>query len=168
MLKYHPPEIINCLRKRCLCCNKVSLSKISLTRLKNKRNKKLVLTIKIKVKKLATMAAFGFDKNVSNLYVDKHITTYFKKTFSLTHLHQRNKHLCNPSSQHCQYVWDMDDQIQLGKYGKSIKRCTGTSNRIYLLTIVKLKDPFQTRNLETHFLHTWINLRLSVLLFVFV
>ena len=48
MLKYHPPEIINCLRKRCLRCNKVSLSKISLTRLKNKKNRKLVLTIKLR------------------------------------------------------------------------------------------------------------------------
>ena len=48
MLKYHPPEIINCLLKRCLRCNEVTLAKISLTRLKNKRNKKLVLTIKLR------------------------------------------------------------------------------------------------------------------------
>ena len=102
MLKYHPPEIINCLRKRCLRCNKVTLAKISLTRLKNKKNKKLVLTIKLRNWPQSQPSAFK--RNVSNLYVDKHITMYFKKTLSLAHLHQRNKHLCNPSSQHFQYV----------------------------------------------------------------
>ena len=34
MLKYHPPEVVDCLFKRCLCCNEVTFSKISLMRLK--------------------------------------------------------------------------------------------------------------------------------------
>jgi hypothetical protein len=56
MLKYHPPEIINCLRKRCLRCNKVTLAKISLTRLKNKKNKKYVFLLTIKLKNWKTSA----------------------------------------------------------------------------------------------------------------
>ena len=34
MLKYHPPEVVYCLLKRCLCCNEVPFSKISLMRLR--------------------------------------------------------------------------------------------------------------------------------------